>query len=454
MSSESSTGNQLTLSDIGALLLRRWRVILACILLFGLMGVALARLAPDNYSATTTLVVSPLMADPSVADSSRDSINIATEREIIESKAVARLALEKIGESPEGAADLIDNLNVVAPDGSQVLHVTVTDGSAQRAADLSGAVADAYLEFRQEGGAEVAQRFIEHIDERVAELSQADDTIAREQIRELTDQRRLLALFGQDPGRVIGRANPPTSAAGPGTVTFGAAGLVGGGLIGIAVALIRERTDRRIRTAPRLAQAIGSEPVAVRSLDDDESLRWLRRTIMADPDRAPRSVLVVGVEPKLPDFAGALARAVHRTGRDTRVINAHQLSTDKIDSAAIGLLGDVDEVTLIDATAVASRTSISELAELADIALIVCSPKSATAAVADLARLIADTSTASVGVFVSSTTASRSPASTGSGRGPGAGRLTEDDPADSAAPGSTVAGSEAGTRSRTGRSTR
>lgn len=400
MTTEPPVANPIAMWDVGQVLSRRWRVLLVCVAVFTALGAVAGRVVPDSYSATTTLVVSPLVANPSMSVSSRDAINIATEREIIQSKDVAQLALEMVGEPPSHDTSLIDNLSVVAPDNSQVLHVTVTDRSPRRAAALSGGVADAYLELRRERGAEVAELFIAQIDERVAELG-AEDGLTSEQVRELNDQRRSLALFGQDPGRVIGRATPPASPSGPPDVTFIAAGIVGGMLIGIAAALLRERTDRRVRNSVRLTQTVGSTPVLVSNPDDEEAVRWLRRAIMNDTADPPSTVLLVSAAGTLPTLAGRLAATIERAGRKTSTIDAQTLSTEEIDSARIRVSDTDDDVALIDATGVSSRTTISELADYADAAVVVATPRSLRADAAALFGVAVAASTPAVAVLLS-----------------------------------------------------
>lgn len=386
----SVASSSVSLTDVKDVLAGRWRAILVSVLVATGLATTAGLILPDRYAATSTVVVSPLSNDPSVSVSLRDAITIATEREILQSQEVARLALDSLGRSGEGTGDLIASMGVVAPEGSQVLRVTVTADSPQEAATLTDAVAEAYLEFRRRGGTEMADRFIRLIDERVAELSTGStDQAAREQIRQLSDQRHALSLFGQDPGRVIGHAEPPQEPSGPGLPLFVLAGLVGGLLLGVVVALARERVDRRVRFARRLAEDTGTCPVVLDDLGDVEGLRWLRRNItLLVPGGG--TVLFVGTSGRRRgvDVVTALAEVARDSGYVVRVDDASELSPAGIDAwtrvgatvpAAIaevqGSPGAAARLHLVDATRVTSPTSLSELADLADAMVVVASPR-------------------------------------------------------------------------------
>lgn len=379
------SASPVSLSDVKDVLAGRWLVILTSVLVATGLATTASFVIPDRYAATSTVVVSPLSNDPSVSVSLRDAITIATEQEIVRSQEVARLALQSLGRPPQGSADLIASMGVVAPEGSQVLRVTVTADSPQEAATLANAVAEAYLEFRRAGGIQLADRFMKLVDERVAELSAGpNDQSTREQIRVLTDQRRALGLFGQDPGRVIGQAVPPQDPSGPGLPLFVLAGVVGGGLMGVVVALIRERGDRRVRFARRLGEDAGMMPVVLGDVGDLETLRWLRRNItLLVPSGGAVLFVSTGLRRAGVGVVTALAEVARDSGYAVRLDDASDVSPVSIDAwAHAGLTAPVSDedglprhaaarLHLIDATRVTSPTSLSELADLADAVVLI-----------------------------------------------------------------------------------
>lgn len=352
---------------------------------------------PRSYSATTTLVVTPLVSDPSSSGGSRDSINIATEREILQSREVARMAMTSVGRSEEDSDDLARNLEVVAPDGSQVLRVTVSNASSDGAAELSNAVAEAYLEFRRQGGQEAAQRLTDYIDERLADMaSETAGDANSQQIRILSDQRRTLALYGQDPGRIIGRAAPPQTPTGPGVLTFLLAGLVGGLIVGAIAALLREQTDPVVRSADRYAELTGLAPIVVEDPRHEESLRWLRRSVLSLVPAAG-TVLLLGASARNVRLAEPLAEVVRRAGVEVAVEDVSALSPSEVDRWAVRRAPSEEHSSpgqdtraclwIVDASRVTSRTSIAELAERVDVVALVVTPKARRAAVLEVLRL-------------------------------------------------------------------
>lgn len=378
----------INVGDVGRVLLRRWRIIVVGIVLATSLAAAAHGLLSSTYSATTRLVVSPLASDPSVSTSARDTINIATEREIVQSSAVAAMALEQVGRSPAEAEDLIANLSVVAPDNSYVLRITVSDRSANDAAALANAVANAYLDFRREGGQEMVTRLTEHIDGQIAALAEGpNDDLNRQQIRDLTEQRQTLALFGQNPGRIIGQATPPNSPSGPGLPIFLIAGIAGGALLGVGVALLREQTDRRVRTVGRLEKYAELPATLLEAPTDQESLRWLRRRIVSSvPDGG--SVLLLSSARSGVPIAEPLAAVTRDAGFAVAVEDANVLMPAEVDDWSFGRHTTAEDragepparhsstsILLVDATKVTSRTSISELAERADVAVLVVTPR-------------------------------------------------------------------------------
>src|SRR5262245_9684088 len=92
--------------------------------------------------------------------------DVLSEVELVKASEVRRLTIEKLGlakrkikESdtlldavPQRAAwdaYLYDNLLIEAATSANVINITITDSSAQRAAEIVGAYADAYLDFRR-----------------------------------------------------------------------------------------------------------------------------------------------------------------------------------------------------------------------------------------------------------------------------------------------------------------
>jgi capsular polysaccharide biosynthesis protein len=362
--------------DVAVRVARRWLTVLAVTAAVAGLAVLAAGAVPKEYTATASLTVSPLTTNPFSAVPVTQQINIVTERSILASTEVARLAADKLGRNGLPAEALLEQTDVAAPTGSQVLTVSVELPDPVEAAAHANAMAQAYLAFRAEGASEVAAGYIAALDERIAELN-ALGTLTdgeRLQLADLQEQRGNLLLVANSPGRIIGFATPPTQASSMGLASFLAAGLAGGLILGTVAALLRDRTDPRIRTAHRLAEHSAAPVVRTTGTDDDEGLaRTLRILRSAKPrtatphSTAPVTAGVVFLSGEPADsFIAALAERARSTG--LRVVTA----TGKQLPAAAGD-GHDDGLILIDASHL-SGTRRAALAERLDAVVVVAEP--------------------------------------------------------------------------------
>lgn len=260
----------MTIANVLTVFARRWRVVVAAALIGSLAGLVMAARMPTRYSATTSLVVSPLVINPFT--NAREEVNIRTEREILGSREVARRASERLGEPLDADSYLLSHVDVAAPSGSQILQVTVQASSPEQAADAANALSEAYLEFRREGADELAQRYLDKIDEQLAELAGEPESEANAAlISTLQQQRVTVMLSTAEPGRIIGAAVVPTAPSTPSKSVVMVGGTVLGVLGGCALALLRERTDPRIRSVDRLRAALDTAVVTAHAPDDQEA---------------------------------------------------------------------------------------------------------------------------------------------------------------------------------------
>lgn len=380
-----STDGPIRLRDLGHRVARRLPTVLIAVAVMLGLALAAADAVPKEYTATATLVVAPLVDNPSSVRASSGEINIQTEREILSSSEVARIASEAVGETLSADSALLTRRNVAAPSRSEVLQVSISDADPYRAARYANALADAYLQFRSEGAAQSAARYIVAIDDQIAELAPNADT-SESLLATLRGQRQTLELFGQEPGRIIGEAMAPKNSSSPGRLMFLAAGLAAGLLLGLALALVRDRSDRRVRFAARYAELMAARPVRIRSTQDREALRWILREIDArltphEPGSAaphrPRAariaLLAVGTE-EHGLLTVQLQRVLQDAGRSVVRLNGTKLAGGLLDR---GWPSNKDlalrerSVVLVDLSDVRSRTDVARVLEACPITLMV-----------------------------------------------------------------------------------
>lgn len=326
------------LRELGITIVRQWLVLLVSIVLVTAASLGASTLVKEEYTATASLTVSPLTTNPFSSAAVNQQININTERAILASNEVARMAAEELGTGPAPGA-LLKQVDVAAPSGSQVLEVSVTRPNPQEAADYANAMAGAYLRFRAKGAADLAAGYISALSEEIARLT-AIGSPTEQQAQRLSDavqQRQNLTLVADSPGRIIGVASPPSRPSSLSQLTFLIAGLIGGVLLGITAALLRERLDGKVRTSDRLSEACSAPALMVTDQDDTEGMRWVFRAltdILSTRGNGPALISTMPAfskKPCPPGFTDGLADVARAAGLSVLVVRPADIDPAKID---------------------------------------------------------------------------------------------------------------------------
>ncbi|WP_370630950.1 Wzz/FepE/Etk N-terminal domain-containing protein [Paeniglutamicibacter sp. Y32M11] len=327
----------LRVNDLFRQLRRRWRTLLVTVAATVALSAAGAQLIPAEYSAVATLTVSPITTSPFSSAAVNQQINITTERAILGSSQVATLAIKTLGHDI-GPEDLMRHTEVAAPQGSQILEVTVSADTPEKAAARANALASAYLISRADGAKEIADAFIADLDGQIKEIENKAnaDSQERQQLWDLRAQRTTLKLVALAPGQVIGLAIPPTEKSSLDAKIFLVGGLVGGGLLGLALSLLRDRWDRKVRFADRLVAATGATVYTLNQDDEEESLRWILRflTRSYEPNQRPgRPAGFLGLMPADPSVLVLKLRDMAQAhGLDSCTVDKDVLNGQALDA--------------------------------------------------------------------------------------------------------------------------
>ncbi|WP_396454094.1 hypothetical protein [Actinomadura sp.] len=342
--------------------LRRYVPLLILLAVLGAgAGVGAAIVLPAPYKATATVLVSPLQGNPYSPDGRGDDlVNLQTEAQLVTTDRVAKIAGEKLGHEPEGTV-VVD-----VPPNTQVLNLTYTAKNSANARAGAQAFADAYLAYRQ-------QRAQEVVNNQLTKLKAQSEKVQRQLLktnRELaaasgtkraTLQQRVTAYTNQlgvideqtndigstpiNPGQVITPAGAPD---GPGqirTAMFGFGGLVGGIVLGIAIVLLRERLNQRLRNAEAVegmgVRTLATIPaggppgdtlalVAAPKSPPGEAYRRLRAAVVATAPQTPVALLVSSATPggSARMASANLAVSLAFAGAKTIMIDATTEDTD------------------------------------------------------------------------------------------------------------------------------
>jgi capsular exopolysaccharide synthesis family protein len=205
---------------------RRWRWVAAATVLGMLSALVWSLMTPPTYRSTSSVFFSLKYGDSAselVQGSTYTQNQVASFTRLVSTPAVLAPAITVLGLDTT-PAELARRVEARSPIDTVIIEVSVTDGSAGR----SAAIADAI----------------------VASLSQVVEDVAPEN------------ELGRPTVRAttVAPAEVPESPASPNIPVNVVAGLVGGLLLGVAVAVVRDGLDNRVRDA-EVAAEVTSVPV-------------------------------------------------------------------------------------------------------------------------------------------------------------------------------------------------
>lgn len=231
---------------------RRWWVVVALILVT--VGAALLgmSLRSPSYTATARILVTPFpqQADSTLAsirivrDSGDGARNLLTATALLASSQNAIVAARRLDDGTT-AAEVADAVTVEAAGGSDLIAVSATADSPERAAELANAYAAAALAVRDRDVRQQAELALSAIRGR----NDSGLEVPREQLRSLRDQGDPTLSLAQQATTDV-----PANGPGSGMVLFGA--FVLGLVLGGVGAMLLERGDRRVRSRDELLQEI------------------------------------------------------------------------------------------------------------------------------------------------------------------------------------------------------
>jgi capsular polysaccharide biosynthesis protein len=346
-----------TLSDYWAVLRRRRRLIgVSAAVGFVLAGVwSLA--APPGYTAHASVLIRQIQADP-FGTTRIEDVGASTEQNVMDSTVVASKAAAKLGK--DDPIELLSHLSVENPPETLVLEVAFSAADPRAARDGAQAFATSYLDYRQDSADGVKDRKLDQLDAQTSALqtelvdavavadSPTSSATARAQaesrrgvlasrISEIAAQRSTVEATDTTPGELIRPAELPDAPSGPGRPITLLGGAALGLLLGIAVALFRDRADKHVAGHQDLVELLDEEPLAeipaatkslrklrtvATVLEPDGALageyRRLRARVWPDRRSGPRRLLIASPTPatSADDVAGNLAATVASIGWD------------------------------------------------------------------------------------------------------------------------------------------
>ncbi|GAA4753307.1 polysaccharide biosynthesis tyrosine autokinase [Amnibacterium soli] len=287
---------------------RSWAVIVSVLALFIIVGAAYTIVQKPSYSASSTAYVS-VATNSSVNDLSQGADFVQQAVKSYAGVATSAYVLDRVADRLNvqgGVGALKQQVSASAPVDTTLLEVTATASSPSEAAEIANAV--------------------------TAELSDAVDR--------LTPEAR-----SSSSAVALTRIDPATAPSGPSSpnvpLNLGIAAILGL-VVGLGIAVLRERLDTRIRDRDEAGALVGA-PVLGEILDDPraasrpiiavggddsrgaEAYRTLRTNLeFLDFDDSPRSIVVTSSVPQEGKTLSVvnLAAVTAETGRSVVVVDA------------------------------------------------------------------------------------------------------------------------------------
>ncbi len=259
-----------------------WLIVLA--MLLGLVGGYLfGQSRPQTYSSTAAVLVLSTGVQKQAVNANAD-VSMDTEVQLLESATVVN-ATRTLLHTTTAAADLLSNTSVFVPPNTRILQISFVGTIPAAAQAGARAFATAYIGARTDAAVAAAAEQLAALDKLAADVqdklvvvtgqevsfpvNSADRSLADAQRNVLTSQ--IADLHAQtDPlraaptlgGKIINDALLPSSSSGLPSLLIPLSGLMVGLLLGIALALMRGRLDRRLLSKEDVAHQMG-HPVLV-----------------------------------------------------------------------------------------------------------------------------------------------------------------------------------------------
>jgi capsular exopolysaccharide synthesis family protein len=246
------------LKAIGTLIRRRWRVILIPTILVPLAAIAFSLSQSNEYTASASLLFQDTSGSRLASDD--PTREAATNVKLIQIGVLDnRVARDRLGTAVASA-----KIDVVNESDSNVVTVQARSATSNGAALAANAYARAYVELRRDLGLSDLKAQERRTQAQIDALPKTSS--GRQDKRSLSRKQRRLRLAEGDVSpdvRVVRPATAPSAPSSPKPARNGFIGLFAGLLLGLGLAVGRERLDLRVRD-PRFFEAAVGSPILAR----------------------------------------------------------------------------------------------------------------------------------------------------------------------------------------------
>ena len=349
-----------------------WVALIATVAGLG-AGAAITEALPEVYESSTAVLVQAVDQDTNAQGGrTKGAVNLDTEAQLVGSGAVATRAVALL-RSTRSPIELAKDVSVEVPANTTVLLITFKADKPQAAQAGSHAFAEAYLRNREESAQHVLDQQIKTLTAKVRQLTttltgingrlaraakgssdesnlQSLRNNSQNQLNGLTGKLNELTTTTVGAGSIISDARLPESPTSPNAMVNIATGGMVGLLLGVALAFVRERFDRRlcsaadVRDRGRMNVLAALDERTTPHFDDvlqpygagGRVFNRLRNEVLATLRPGDQIIVVTGASRGSAStlVAANLAAALARTGSDVVLIGAH-LPDSVVDAAPL-----------------------------------------------------------------------------------------------------------------------
>lgn len=379
-----------SLSDQLKKLFRHPVIMLGSMLLFALAAAGLSFTTPAKYSAQSTVIAYALPQDPNAQASNQMNVDIDTEAAVANSYEVAQTAAQTIDSNDTGLTQEIhSSIEVAAHSGTSILGITASANTPEKAADYANAVANAYLQVRQES----LKANIENNTSRIREALKNSDNNNQVTRTALEEKLAQAEVTSTNAGRIISAAQAPTEPDNLALWKYVVVGLVMGAMVGAVLTWIVDARLRKVSYLDRAEDALGQKISLIRQTKRVEDTQLLLRALGAPSgnfaNSGYRGLVIYSPDKQL---APRLARNLRETiSEDVNLHFTDSLQLPKDNPA--GWLAAENNNTVSLAPSSSSISDVLNAAEIQGACVYVISPASSLATTKEFAK-IAETSSA------------------------------------------------------------
>jgi Mrp family chromosome partitioning ATPase/capsular polysaccharide biosynthesis protein len=336
---------------------RRLWVVLACLIIVPTAAVVVSLAKDKEYKATASLLFRQPKIDEVVAagtvfaDISDPNRFAVTNLELIKLDAVASRAAQRLGLNTSEVSKSIK----ISPKGqSDVAGITATASSPRDAARLANTYADVYIAMRERSDHSLIRTNIALLQREFDQLPPKDKgSEAGDIIQDRINRLKLLDRVKLGGVQLVDAARPPSSPAEPKPVRSSLIGLALGALLGLGLALLLERRDRRLKLPEDITAAFGRPVLACIPASDSLSPTSSNEMPIDGSEAEPLKVLRTKLRHSAPGEGPSsvlVASAVRGEGRTTIAWNLAAISAG-LELSVLLIEADLHDPNLAEALA-------------------------------------------------------------------------------------------------------